>query len=44
MAVVGHGSEEDGGGEQDADADPEDPALFFQRVALLVELVSQCNR
>ena len=30
--------------EEAADADQEDPALFFQRVALLVELVSQCNR
>ena len=41
LAVVGHGSEEEGGGEQDPDADPEDLSLFLQHVVLLIEVVGQ---
>ena len=43
MLVIGS-SEDELSCEEAAEADLEDPALFFERVALLVELVSQFNR
>ena len=35
------GSEEEGGGEQDSDADPQDLSLLFEHVVLLIEVVGQ---
>ena len=43
LAVVGHGSEDDGGGEQDSDADPQDLSLFLQHVVLPVEVVGETD-